>query len=295
MPFRILSYPHRVITAGMEKGLIKFEKERMRERLQLWTAYLADRGVRAEIGGLGEGAGFGVGGAYTIPTVKRQPLQFLGRASFKGYQEFDVLWSNALETGKLELEASYQWRPQENFYGLGHGSRKSQHTNFALRQSWLGMRWEVGPVKRLRAGAEYKVAALSAVTGQNPVYASSEQVFPNLPGFDRTLQLQSVGPYVEADLFQGEYRWGARAHLGASYQDALDDSGLEYFRYELSSRDACRSPPVAASSWRRGAWSSIANARAALRSRSICTPAWAAPRRYGASRWIASTARTSFS
>lgn len=232
LPVRILSAPHRFISAGLEKGLIQVEKHRMRERLRLWTEALHQRGVTAEFGGLGEGVGVGAGGTYAVRAGAHGTVQFLGRASFKGYQEFGALSSNRLGNNLLELEASYQWRPQENFYGLGHGSRRTEHTSFALRQSWIGGHWQIAPVKRLRVGAEYKTASLSSHDGQNPRYASSGKFFPDLPGFGTGLRLQSIGGYLDADLFQGEYLWGALAHVGASYQDGFSDSRLQYFRYE---------------------------------------------------------------
>ncbi|MDA2923186.1 BamA/TamA family outer membrane protein [Acidobacteria bacterium AH-259-L09] len=233
LPLRIVSYPHRFITSGMEKGLISFEKHHMRQRMRLWTENLRRHGIEILFGGLGEGAGFGSGATYTLHTGEQQTLQFLGRASFKDYQEFDAQWTSAIGWSKLVLEASYQWRPQENFYGLGMQSLKEQRTNFALRQSWTGLHWELAPTKRLRWGSEYKLAWLSALRGRNPRLSSPDEFFPNLPGFGTGVRLQTVGLYFDADFLQSEYKWGGSAHLGASYQDGLRSSKLQYSRYEI--------------------------------------------------------------
>ena len=150
LPLRILFYPHRAITSGMEKGLVRFEEKRMRERLEFYRSYLAERGIIPLFGGLGEGAGFGGGAVFSLHRGENHGLQLLGRASFKGYQEFEVQWKSRASPVEFSAEASYQWRPQENFYGLGHGSNRLQRSDFALRQTWTGVRIAVQPSSYLQ-------------------------------------------------------------------------------------------------------------------------------------------------
>jgi len=233
VPLRVIFFPFHALKSGMEAGLIKVEKERMRERLQMWTEYLRERGITAIFGGLGEGTGFGLGGSYTVGAGGRSELRFLGRASIvKGYGEFDVRWQSPPRKLRLWLEGSYQWRPQENFYGLGMDSRKENRTQYALRQTWSGLRFEFVPMERLRFGSEYRIAWVSARAGTNPVYASPDTVFPGLPGFGRQFRLQSTGIYARADGIRGEYQLGGAISAGASYQDSLDDSRLKYLSLE---------------------------------------------------------------
>src|SRR5262245_13536379 len=52
VPIRIISYPHRAITGGMEKGLIKVEDNHLRERLRLWSERLREIGVTPLLGGM---------------------------------------------------------------------------------------------------------------------------------------------------------------------------------------------------------------------------------------------------
>src|SRR5262245_51211605 len=132
MPLKVISYPHRAITGAMEKGLIKVEKDHLRERLRLWTDHLRDKGITWLFGGLGEQTGFGGGATYTVGRSGPQHLTFLARATFAHYQEFDTRWTASSPKVEFLLAGSYQWRPKENFYGLGHGSQVSQHTDFAL-------------------------------------------------------------------------------------------------------------------------------------------------------------------
>jgi len=234
-PLKVIFYPFHLVNSGLESGLIRFEKHRIRERMNLWTAYLRDRGITTLFGGLGEGTGVGLGGTYTRSTGERSALRFLGRVSFtRGYQEFDGQWSTATRQARLVMEGSYQWRPQENFYGLGMDSKKSDRTQFALRQTWSGVRFEFLPLgnERVRFGSEYRLAWLSTEKSTNPAYASPGEIFPGLPGFDRRYRMQTVGVYAVADGIQGEYQLGGMVRAGVSYQDGLGSSRLEYVTIE---------------------------------------------------------------
>ncbi len=67
LPLRVVFYPFHIVNAGMESGLISFERNRMRERLDYWTSWMRSKGVAALLGGLGEGTGFGLGGSSGLP------------------------------------------------------------------------------------------------------------------------------------------------------------------------------------------------------------------------------------
>jgi hypothetical protein len=231
-PVRVISYPFRAVTRGMEKGLIKVETDHLRERLRLWTDRLRNVGVTGLFGGLGEQTGFGGGGAYTLGRSGPQRLTFLARGTFTHYQEFDTRWTASSPKAEVTLAGSYQWRPRENFYGLGHRSLKSEHTNFALQQSWFGAHVEVAAPKHFRWGIENKWLSTKASSGRGPLSPSTTDVFPDLPGLGKWVRLYSGGTYVNADFSEGEYGWTGRAHLGASYQQGLGDSHLRYFTYE---------------------------------------------------------------
>lgn len=232
LPIRIVSYPHRFITRGMEKGLVKVEKNHLRERLRLWTDRLRALGVEGLFGGLGEQTGFGGGGSYTVSQSGLQRLTFLGRGTLARYQEFDIKWTTSPPKTEFTFEASYQWRPNENFYGLGHRSLESQRTDFALRQSWLGASVKVAAPKHIRWGLENKLVVTKALAGRNNLIASTPEIFPQLPGLGSLLRLYSGGAYVDADFSRGEYGWTGRAHVGGSYQHGLGASRLRYFTYE---------------------------------------------------------------
>ncbi len=232
-PLSVISYPQRFIYSGMEKGLIAFEQHKIRERFRLFTEMLRSRGVEGKFGGSGEGSGFGGGIGLTFNLGKTQELRFLGLMTFKRYQEFGVQLSTELPASKFVIEGSHQWRPQENFYGLGHDSLKSQHTNFALRQSWAGLRLEVTPMKRMGLGAIYRLSRSKAQSGQNSLFPSPPQYFSDLPGYGTYTRLQSGGFYFNLDYLRDEYQFGGAGHWGVTYHESLDRSRIRYFAYEM--------------------------------------------------------------
>jgi hypothetical protein len=217
---------------GMERGLIAFEGHKIRERARLWTEGLHRRGVDLSFGGSGEGSGIGGAATYRISTGATHSIGLLGLITAKGYQEVGLHWMLAAGISRLVAESSYQWRPEENFYGLGHRSSHEKHSQFALRQSWAGVRYEIQPAKRVSAGILYRVAWMSALPGRNPLYSSPDAFAANLPGYGTQTRLESAGIYLDLDGIRQDYQLGGAAHLGASRQRGLGASNLNYFAYE---------------------------------------------------------------
>jgi hypothetical protein len=228
---RPISAPIWLLTSGMEKGLIKYETTYQRQRTDLWFARLRKRGITPYFGGTGEGTGFGGGLGYLLGG-KRTNLNLVGRMTTTKYQDAAIAWTATAGISRFILEGSYQWRPRENFYGLGQDSVKEQRTNFSLRQTWAGVRAELEPHSGVLFGAEYRTAWLQAGPGSNPALASPDAVFPGLPGYGEQTRVRSLGSYLNLDGIRGEYQLGGAIHLGASYQEGLGASRLSYFNYE---------------------------------------------------------------
>jgi hypothetical protein len=234
LPLRIISYPHHAISSGMEHGLIAVEKRYLRERWQRYLDTLRRHGIVPVFGGTGEGTG--LGGGLTFLAGQEKPSQFHMDLNIttSNYEECSLSYGQALGPTKFFLEGSYQWRPQENFYGLGHSTQEGQRTNFALRQTWSGVRYEVAPAGWFQIGAEYRWAWLEALPGTNPVISTPDVYFRNLPGYRTQTRLQSVGAYMSLNGIPGEYRLGGALHLGASYQEGQGKNRLlKYYSYEI--------------------------------------------------------------
>jgi hypothetical protein len=232
VPLEVVTWPFHKLSTGMEHGLIAFERHRVRERANLWTEELRQHGVEVRFGGSGEGASFGGGGTYTNRAGKTNRLQFLGLETIKDYQEFGIQWQSATPAGSVIAESSYQWRPDENFYGLGHNSVRAKHSMFALRQTWAGLRWEYQVKRRIRWGALYRTAWISALRGGDPHFSAPDAFFSNLNGFGTQTRLGSAGIYFDMNGIRSEYQLGGASHFGASYQHGLGSSTLSYFSYE---------------------------------------------------------------
>jgi hypothetical protein len=231
-PLRVTSWPHRALTGGMERGLIAFERHRVRERAREWMEEWRRRGLELQFGGSGEGSGIGGGASYQLRGGENNSVGILGLVTVRRYQEAGLNWAWTTPAGRLVAESSYQWRPEENFYGLGHDSERGKHSQFALRQSWLGVRYELKPIRRMRAGILHRVAWVSALPGRNPIYSSPDAFTSGLPGYGTQTRLESTGAYFDLDGIRQEYQLGGAVHLGASHQQGLGASKLDYFAYE---------------------------------------------------------------
>ena len=231
-PLRVLSYPHRKIASGMERGLLAFEQRKVRERLYRQLADWRSHGVIPKFGGMGEGSGFGGGLIYEFRPAENHTLQTLALITLRNYQELEVRWNSQLPASSFFLETSYQWRPWENYYGQGHDTSRASHTSFALRQSWAGLRFEWNPGKRFRFGVLSRWEWVSASQGRNSLLPPITSLFPNLTGYGRETRLNSTGAYVELDGLREEYQLGGAAHLGASYQQSFAGGDLRYLTLE---------------------------------------------------------------
>ena len=232
-PLRVLSYPHRKITSAMERGLVTFEQKKVREKLNLLLERWRNRGLTPKFGGMGEGSGFGGGLIYEFRPAENHSLQTMALITISNYQELQARWSSLLPTSRFFLEASYQWRPQENYYGQGHDSSAGNHTSFALRQSWTGLRFEVTPKKRFRLGILSRWEWLSASQGRNGLLPAITTFFPNPIGYNRETRLNSSGAYIDLDGLREEYQLGGAAHVGASYQRSFGGGHLRYVALDM--------------------------------------------------------------
>ena len=234
VPFHYISYPHRAISSGMESGLIAMERNYVRERYARFLGNLRAHGFVLVFGGTGEGTGLGGGLTFLAGKGNRPQFRWDVNITTINYEECTLSLAQPLGPSRLILEGSYQWRPRENFYGLGQDSQKDQRTNFALRQTWSGLRYEVTPNRWLKLGAEYRWAWLETMAGTNTAISAPDYYFPDLAGYGTQTRLQSGGAYLNLDAIPGEYRLGGAIHAGASYQEGLGkNKHLKYYSYEI--------------------------------------------------------------
>lgn len=233
-PLWALGWPCRALFGGMEKGLVKFERGKVREKIYDFQQRLAAAGFRPLFGGLGEGSGIGFGTIYDFPHRPEKALHLMGRMSvLSGYQQFSANHdSSPLPGATVNVVADYQWRPNEPYYGFGQDSSESDAASFALGQSSLSLQWDQSLVGRIHVGSIYSLAWLDGLGASGGTRPSVTEVFGDLPGLGERQSLQSIGAYVRLDGLRGEYGLGGRAQLGASWQESFAGPEVEYVKIE---------------------------------------------------------------
>jgi hypothetical protein len=179
----------------LDATLFKVEDSLLIERV-----LFPPRGVHLRLGGVGEGAGFGVGPGFRYSTSQFD-FRVSGAASLKRYAigEAALLLPGVVRNGPY-VELYGRWRdfPQEDFYGLGPTSLVEQRSNYALRDTLF----RVTPgLRRGPLTAGIGVAALDARVGRgtDKLMPPVQDVFfaDSLPGLEARPTFATVEPFVE--------------------------------------------------------------------------------------------------
>ena len=244
---KVIGWPVRKLLQGMDSGLVAFERNNIQQKISEFQAGLNARGIGLLYGGLGQGSGFGLGITKELPPrPDARARDYLGDEGVLGlrltarwsplsnYQELSASFETSpFARSSLIFHTDYQWRPDEQFYGLGHDSREEDRSSFGLRQWSAGALWILEPFRHFRFGTEYRSALLKALALEGGPSPSVARVFgQDLPGLEERVDLQSVGAFLEADFLQGDYGLGGFGHASASWQDGFGGPDIRYARYE---------------------------------------------------------------
>jgi hypothetical protein len=248
-PLLLLGWPCKELFAAIERGLVAAEQAKLRERLADVQQRIAAAGYTVLFGGLGEKTGLGFGLTYDYPArppggqtegvPAGQPtgfpagLRVMGRGSSLGYLELMAGYgiSPARRT-RFAVQGDYQRRPNEPFYGFGQDSTLDDASNFGLQQLSLGVVGELQIGRRVTVGSEYKLALLTASDREGGGRPGVGEVFGELPGLGKRIDLHGTGVFVDAAFFGREYDWGAGAYAGASYQESFSaGDDIRYWHY----------------------------------------------------------------
>lgn len=136
----------------VERILIALENGRLFERL-LSPA----EGFHPKLGTITPGSGFSLGPAYRRSAILTDQVHFSAFASgsLKRYWMIDArLMMPALADGKAfaDVHAQRYDFPQEDFFGLGAGSRREDHVTYGLRNTLVGASGGVRPRPWLSLG-----------------------------------------------------------------------------------------------------------------------------------------------
>ncbi len=179
----------------LDAVLFKIEDSLILERL-----LNPPRGIHLRLGGIGEGAGFGLGPGYRYQT-DRFDFRTSAAASLKRYGigEASLRLPGAVRDGPfVELYARRRDFPQEDFFGIGPESLRSQRSNFALRDT---LARATGGVRAggLTTGIAISHLSPSVGPGTDKRMPSIEQTFApvTLPGFAEQPAFAVIEPFLE--------------------------------------------------------------------------------------------------
>jgi hypothetical protein len=123
-PIRVALFPLWILDRGIEKGAFVVDDEKLIPRSEHLYKSLIDKGLYFQVGGAGDGAGFGGGVAWrmrregVVPTIATS-------GSIRGYQDhsftldFSDLLARRLDAGAI---IRYRSKPEEDFFGLGRST-----------------------------------------------------------------------------------------------------------------------------------------------------------------------------
>ena len=155
--------------------------------------------------------------------------------------------------GPVSLQYGYDWRPRQQFYGVGISSRRENATDYASQGEFVrgALRWglggdSTGVGQRLQLSAWGGPRSQVTRTGRGPGQTSYEVLFPELGAatLDRRVEHLIYGGSVLADWRSGRPHWsrGGRVLIGAERYDvpiralALHSSqfsGAQFTRYSV--------------------------------------------------------------
>ncbi len=230
------------LSSKIDKALTRFEDTKMLEQIKI---FMNNPYVHARIGGIGDGSGFGLGVEFTNNASKPSNVHFSSvlHATFRKYVlatagiSVDPTGGNR-ERFQLDFMGRYTLRPRDNFYGLGPGSFRSNRSNYDLQERGFNVaaRWKL--TKSLRVGAGLDFSAARVFDGQDPRFAKTPRLFPNLPGLTRGASLFSPQLFIELDKRNapGNPTKGVYANFTASSNDSVGKDDFGFVNLKLDAR-----------------------------------------------------------
>jgi len=238
----VLLYPLRAVGNGLERGLIRVENEHLRERLEDWIARLSAHGIEPGLGGLGEGAGLGLGARLSRKHVLGSRSIEAGltiRTSSKLYQHFGLDFEAPI-AGPLffRAETLYRNRPQEDFFGIGIAVPESGRADYKLQDRTVSASLGSRIGRGAEAGLRFGYTSARVFDGANGQVRSFGHVYgsADLPG-SRGGEHLFYGAWLSADRRDSNWdpKRGALLRLSATSFDSVNhqDTGWLNYRFEV--------------------------------------------------------------
>ncbi len=163
-------------------------------------------GLRAKLGGMVTGGGFGAGPEYFREDLLNGQFQFRAsaQASTRRYVRLESeallpsLLGGRLFAGIHGAQHNYS---SLGYYGPGPDSAKSGRSSFRLEDVAVDGTFGVRPVRALRMGGSAGTAWFNVGPGRDEKYVSAERIYSAVqaPGIDRQTDFVRFGPFIELD------------------------------------------------------------------------------------------------
>ncbi|MBI4475394.1 MAG: BamA/TamA family outer membrane protein [Acidobacteria bacterium] len=221
---------------ALNKGALVLQEKRTLERLQEILNGWKVAGFVPIYGAMGDGAGFALGLDYTRP-LGRFEVKSRTQASAKFYQNYQLQFMARAGPVQFGPVAGFRHRPQEEFFGSGPDSLKSDRTTFSFEDENAG--W-LTTAAFGRASLSHHVRWKHVEIGRG-----TDGRFPELQQvFDES---QAVGRFASDDWFANEFAFtadlrdnAADPRMGLSFEASADlhrgieDTAADYDRYRAA-------------------------------------------------------------
>lgn len=221
-PFRVATLPLVGLGWATSAAVNVAEDARLVSRTRNLMLTLGRSGIYPAPSGLGPGSGPGLELGYAPPFARAGPiaLQMGAAYSTAGYQRYRAALTARLSPALNAGPEVQFWRQTRlEFYGLGHGSREEDRSDYAVD------RWSADLALQARPSSSVRLQASGGWT-QDEVRAGT---IPQVP----SVQSQ----FVDAELaaLEGRFRYwhgGLEAGLGAAEPPSRSVRGWTYGGYE---------------------------------------------------------------
>lgn len=241
-PLRVATLPLWVLDRGLYHGMILVDEKKLIPRAVFVQRRLAELGIAPQIGGAGDGAGFGGGVAWSFYRGPVRPTLSVS-GSVKGYQDhgFELDFSEIFDD-KLDVVAGvrYRSRPQEDFFGLGPESREQNRTSYNLEQTLASLDVEAAVAGAVTVAGQVELSNNNVSGGRDEAFPSTERVFSAaaVPGLGTGAEL------VTADLsfvldgrdYPGDATSGGLIQVFAGVGEDTGGAAFDYWHYGAEAR-----------------------------------------------------------
>ncbi len=241
---RFFLSPFRALAPKIAGGLEKVEERKLLPRLQALLSSGSGR-ITPVFGGLGDGAGFAPGARIGTGQTLRNgevyvQLKGTPRRYAQGIAGFNYTpVEDRFHGFRAEFAARINFKPEEDFWGVGPQSLSGQRATYNLQERGLGLSLSFTPVKRLRLGLGLDYSSNRVFDGRDRRFGKVTETFGrSLPGLAEGAALLGSSVFAELDLRDepGNAKRGIYARFTATSNDSVGRGDFGYVQYLLDAR-----------------------------------------------------------